>query len=56
VWHRCGAGMTVVTFAGAADLERYLEEGVLAFGARTVTRGPQFAAIAQPAPAPPCRL
>jgi hypothetical protein len=56
VWQRCGAGAAVVTFAGDEQLRLFAEAGVLAPGARTIARGPQFAAIAQPAPGAPCRL
>jgi hypothetical protein len=56
VWRRCGAGVTVVTFAGAADLHRYVEAGVLAPDASTLMQGRQFAAIVQPSSALPCRL
>jgi hypothetical protein len=55
-WKRCGAGAKVVTFAGSSELRRFAEAGVLAPGRRTIVTGTQFAAIAQPASAAPCRL
>jgi hypothetical protein len=55
-WKRCGRAAAVVTFAGDGQLRRFAEAGVLAPGSRTLVRGPRFAAIAQPAPAHPCRL
>jgi hypothetical protein len=55
-WRRCGAGVAVVTFAGSPVLHRFAEAGVLTPGRRTIVRGKQFAAIAQPSPAKPCRL
>jgi hypothetical protein len=55
-WRRCGAGAKVVTFAGSGELQQFVEAGVLAPGRRMITRGPQFAAIAQPSPAPACQL
>jgi hypothetical protein len=55
-WRRCGAGAKVVTFAGSGELQRFIEAGVLAPGKRTITRGLQFAAIAQRSPAAACRL
>jgi hypothetical protein len=56
VWARCGAGATVVTFAGNVELRRIAEAGVLAPGWRRIARGSQFAAIGQPAPKKPCQL
>jgi hypothetical protein len=56
VWQRCGAGAKVVTFAGSSQLRVFAAAGVLAPGRRTIVRGPQFAAVAQPSPAAPCRL
>lgn len=55
-WERCGAGAAVVTFAGNAELGRLADAGVLAPGRRRIVQGSQFAAIAQPLPAKPCRL
>jgi hypothetical protein len=55
-WKRCGAGAAVVTFAGSSELRRFAEAGVLAPGRRTIVTGTQFAAIAQPTAAAPCRL
>ena len=55
-WRRCGAGAKVVTFAGNGELQRFVGAGVLAPGRRTITRGLQFAAIAQRSPAPACQL
>jgi hypothetical protein len=55
-WRRCGAGAAVVTFAGNAVLRRFAEAGVLAPDSRTIVKGTQFAAIAQPSPGKPCRL
>jgi hypothetical protein len=55
-WRRCGAGLTVVTFTGSAELGRFAETGVLAPGARTIVRGKGFSAVAQPTRAAPCRL
>jgi hypothetical protein len=56
VWERCGAGATVVTFAGNAERRRFSDARVLAPNARTIVRGRRFAAVAQPAPTTPCRL
>ena len=55
-WQRCGATSAVVTFGSSHELGLYREAGVLAPGSRTIAQGPQFAAIAQPAPRKPCRL
>jgi hypothetical protein len=56
VWARCGAGATVVTFAGNEELRLVREAGVLAPGARAVASGSHFAAVVQPARVAPCRL
>jgi hypothetical protein len=56
VWGRCGAGATVVTFAGNTELRRFSEARVLSPGARAIVRGTRFAAVVQPAPTAPCRL
>jgi hypothetical protein len=45
-----------VTFAGDVELRLFAESGVLAPGSRRIVQGSQFAAIAQPLPAKPCRL
>jgi hypothetical protein len=56
-WKRCGATATVVTFGSSRELGLYQEAGVLAPGSRVIVQGPQFAAIAQPAPPrKTCRL
>ena len=56
VWDRCGAGAAVVTFRNDVELRRFAEAGVLSRDRRRITQGSQFAAIAQPSPAKPCRL
>jgi hypothetical protein len=54
VWHRCGAGARVVTFASSQREQAARREGVLAPGARKIVHTRTFLAVRQPGSAAIC--